>query len=132
MKKILTLSLMICTLAFPVWAEDPPKPKTIFDYKQEIGLSDAQITSMQQYLANLNTNVKASKAKITQLENDFRALIAKEASSEEAKAKLQEIASATVTMRLNDFETSKKINETMTPEQKKKWRAIQAKLRGNQ
>jgi hypothetical protein len=131
-KKILTLSLMICTLAFPVWAEDPPKPKTIFDYKQEIGLSDAQITSMQQYLANLNTNVKASKAKITQLENDFRALIAKEASSEEAKAKLQEIASATVTMRLNDFETSKKINETMTPEQKKKWRAIQAKLRGNQ
>ena len=115
------------------WADPPkndaPKIKTIFNYKTELGLSDAQIEAIKSELVNLNSNFKQSKAKIAQLEAEFRALIAREASTEEAKSKLQQIAEATVAFRLSDFETSKRITATMSAEQKAKWAAIRAQLR---
>ena len=128
-----TLLGVVAAFCSPVWADPPkndaPKIKTIFNYKTELGLSDAQIEAIKSELINLNSNYKQSKAKIAQLEAEFRALIAREASTEEAKSKLQQIAEATVAFRLSDFETSKRITATMSAEQKAKWAAIRAQLR---
>ena len=77
--------------------------------------------------------MKASREQITRLETDYRALIANEnTTTAQAKAKLEEIADATVAMRLKDLEVSRKITGTMTAEQRGKWKAIQAKVRAEQ
>jgi len=128
MKKGFLLVALLTSLGLPALCE-PPKIKTIFDYKQELSLSDEQIQAMKSALIKLNGNLQNHQAKLKQLEAEFHTLIVQEASLEEAKAKLQQIAEATVAMRLTDFETSKSINATLTPEQKKKWRELQAKTR---
>jgi len=131
-KKLLLGLALLFNLGLPVLAEpakQPPKVKTIFEYQKEIGLTDDQIAKMKGELQTLQTNVTNSRAKLKALEDDFTAIIKAEGSAEEAEAKLKEIAAATVTMRLNDFATSKRINGIMSAEQKQKWRAIQASLR---
>lgn len=136
MKKILVAASLLAALCAPVWAEpakEQPKVKTLFDYKQELSLSDEQITNMKAQLNELNNSVKASRELLTKLENDYRALIAKDSTTAaQAKTKLEEIADATVTMRLKDLEISRKITGTMTAEQREKWKAIQAKVRAAQ
>lgn len=136
MKKYFVLAGLLAALGAPVWAQPPkeqPKVKTIFDYKQEIGLSDDQINSMKSNLSELNNSVKTSRDQLTKLENDYRAMIAKDSTTNaQAKAKLEEIADATVAMRLKDLEISRKITAVMTAEQREKWKAIQAKVRAEQ
>ncbi len=135
MKKILVAAGLLVALGFPVWAQPPAAPeaskvKTIFDYKSELDLTDAQINSMKSLLTELNASVKTSRDQLTKLENDYRAMIAKESTTPaQAKVKLEEIASATVAMRVKDLEISRKITATMSAEQREKWKAIQVKVR---
>jgi hypothetical protein len=135
-KKFLVAASLLAAMCVPAWAEpakDQPKVKTIFDYKQELSLSDEQISSMKAQLSELNTSVKTSRELLTKLENDYRALIAKDSTTPaQAKVKLEEIADATVTMRLKDLEISRKITGTMSADQREKWKAIQAKVRAAQ
>jgi len=132
MKKLLICAGLLATLGSPLWAQQP-KVKTIFDYKQELSLTDDQINTMKSNLTELNNSVKASREQLTKLENDYRALIAKDGTTTaQAKAKLQEIADATITMRLKDLEISRKITGTMSADQREKWKTIQAKVRAEQ
>ncbi len=136
MKKFLVAASLLAAVCMPAWAEptkESPKVKTIFDYKQELSLSDEQINNMKAQLTELNNSVKTSRELLTKLENDYRALIAKESTTTaQAKTKLEEIADATVTMRLKDLEISRKITGTMTADQREKWKTIQAKVRAAQ
>jgi Spy/CpxP family protein refolding chaperone len=127
--RALVLLALVAHLLCPAWAQDQPKIITIFDFKTELSLSPDQIQAMKSHLMALNTSVKQSRSKIAQLEKEFKALISQESSAEEARTKLQQIADATVAMRLTDFETSKKIMATLTPEQKAKWKSLQARLK---
>ena len=59
MKKILVAASLLAALCAPVWAEpakEQPKVKTLFDYKQELSLSDEQITNMKAQLNELNNS----------------------------------------------------------------------------
>ncbi|MFN8605897.1 MAG: hypothetical protein U0931_00060 [Vulcanimicrobiota bacterium] len=136
MRKFIVLAGLLAALGGPALAQQPkeqPKVKTLFDYKQELSLTDEQINKMKGYLSELNNSVKASREQLTKLETDYRGLIAKDSTTTaQAKAKLEEIADATVVMRLKDLEISRKITGTMTAEQREKWKAIQAKVRSEQ
>lgn len=136
MRKLFLLMGLLGSLYAPIYADTPaekPKVKTLFDYKQELGLTDGQINNMKTYLTELNGSVKTSRDQIGKLENDYRALIANEnTTTAQAKAKLEEIADATVAMRLKDLEISRKITNAMSAEQRIKWKAIQAKVRAEQ
>lgn len=131
MRKLILAVVATALLSPWSWAEptQAPAAKTIFDYKQELGLSDAQIAAMKEELVNLGNSVKASKAKLTQLEKEYRAMLGQNPSVEQVKAKLDQIAEATTAMRLNDFQVSRKITGTLSEDQLKKWHDIQNKLR---
>ena len=132
-KLLLVLGLLGALYALAHADPEKIKIKTLFDYKQELGLSDEQISNMKSFLSELNGSVKASREQITKLENDYRALIANESTTTaQAKTKLEEIANATVVMRLKDLEVSRKITGAMTAEQRGKWKAIQVKVRAEQ
>jgi len=123
--KALLLLIVLLSLLAPGWAQ---QPKTIFDFKQELSLSEEQMNAMKAQLAELRSSVKLAKEELLQLEKEYRALIQDEATTAaQAKVKLEQIASVTTTMRLKDLEISRKITATMSVEQREKWKAIQAR-----
>lgn len=117
------------TAATPTQAPAAAPARTIFDYQAELGLSDKQVSLMKTELANLNSAVKQSQEQIRTLEQEYAALLQQNAAVPACKSKLQQIANATVAMRLNDLQTSRRITGVMTPAQLKKWRDIQAEQR---
>lgn len=127
----LQLALLALLLA-PAYSEptNKAKVKTIFDYKQELALTDQQVASMKAALVELNESVKTGRTNLNQLEAEYKALLAKEGTTmDEARSKLQQIADSTVALRLKDLEISRKITATLSAEQQKKWRGIQAQMR---
>lgn len=114
-------------------AAEKPKIRTLFDYKQELSLSDEQIANMKSFLTELNGSVKVSRQQLAKLEAEYRALIANDSTTTaQARAKLKEIAEATVAMRLKDLEVSRKITNAMSADQRAKWKTIQAQVRAEQ
>lgn len=135
MKRFLMTMALASLLIVPAFSQPTPaagevkKSNTIFDYKKDLDLSDAQEAKMKEALKELNTSVTAGKSKISALEAEYRKLLESEPSIDKARAKLQQIANAQVDLRVVDLQTSRKITGTLKPEQLKKWREIQAKMR---
>ena len=127
-------TLVCVALAAPVLAQapTPPAPKkvpTIFDYKHEVGLTADQETKMKTLLKDLQANMSAGETHLRQMELDYRKLLAKDPTIDLARAKLQEIANATVDLRLVDLQTSRRISGVLSADQLKKWKDIQVRLR---
>jgi septal ring factor EnvC (AmiA/AmiB activator) len=130
---LLASALLCASLAVPALSQAPPQtaPKkvpTIFDYKQEVGLSSDQETRMKTLLKDLQTSMASGENRLRQMESEYRKLLAKDPSIEQARAKLQEIAATTVDLRLVDLQTSRRISAVLSAEQLKKWREIQVRL----
>jgi len=124
--KIFLALILLVSLVVPGWTQQPPK--TIFDFKQELSLSDEQLSAMKTQLSELTSSVKIAKEDLQKLEKEYRALIQDETTTvAQAKAKLEQIAAVTTSMRLKDLEISRKITATMSVEQRQKWKAIQAR-----
>ena len=124
MKAFLILAVLVCLLT-PAWTQ---QPKTIFDFKQELSLSDEQLSAMKAQLTDLSSSVKVAKEDLLKLEKEYRALIQDETTTvAQARAKLDQIAAVTTAMRLKDLEISRKITSTMSVEQRQKWKGIQAR-----
>jgi len=123
--KALLILVVLLSLFTPGWTQ---QPKTIFDFKQELSLSDEQLNAMKVQLTDLSSSVKTAKEDLLKLEKEYRAMIGDEATTvAQAKAKLDQIAAVTTTMRLKDLEVSRKITATMSVEQRQKWKDIQAR-----
>ena len=136
MKKILSAALLLGLLAGPVWAQEgagdkpAPKPvKTMIDYKDELGLSDKQVTDVATALKSFQVTVKEKRAELTKLEKEFNELLKTQAPLPDIKSKLKQISETRFTLRYADVLTSRRVSDALTAEQMKKWREIQAKVR---
>jgi Spy/CpxP family protein refolding chaperone len=132
-KQILLAMGLASMLILPGFADPTPagakKTNTIFDYKKDLDLTDSQEAKMKEALKELSSSVTAGRSKISALEAEYRKLLESEPSIEKARQKLQQIANAQVELRVVDLQTSRKITGTLKPEQLKKWREIQVKMR---
>ena len=136
MKRILSAALLLGLLAGPVWAQEgagdkpAPKPvKTMIDYKDELGLSDKQVTDVATALKSFQVTVKEKRAELTKLEKEFNELLKTQAPLPDIKSKLKQISETRFTLRYADVLTSRRVSDALTAEQMKKWREIQAKVR---
>ena len=133
MKKLALLAIIAWTWSVPVLADTPPasgsKPQTIFDYKQQLNITDDQEKKMKAALNELQTAAKTANQNLNRLEGEYRKLISQDASIEKARAKLKEIAEAQVELRLADLRTSRKLTGVLKPEQMAKWKELQAKMK---
>lgn len=102
---------------------------TIFDYKQEIGLSDQQVADIRQAVEALVKQARLQQARLVIAADELETLNSAEADLKDIRAKLMEIATLQVDMRYNDIATSRKINGLMTPAQLAKWKKIQEQAR---
>lgn len=100
--------------------------KTIFDYKAELNLTDDQVKKIKEYITTLDKDVKVFRAKLTILDADVQSLMKKDGDLNEIKKKIREAFDIQASIKIADLEASRKINETLKPEQLNKWREIQA------
>jgi len=114
----------------PAAAETPqpaasPQVKTIFSYAKELGLSDNQLQKLKDVVTGFRDKFVSLRQKLSDADKELSDMIKNDASLEQIKAKLQEIAEMQVDLRYSDIETSRKINSLLTADQLKKWRQIQ-------
>ena len=135
MKKLILMAMMICLFAAPVVAQDnaeaakPKKIKTMVDYKDELGLSDEQVKAVTDALTGFQTTVKTQRDALKTQEAEFKNLLKSQAPLPDIKAKLRQIADTRFNLRYADVLTSRRVSDTLTADQMKKWREIQAEVR---
>lgn len=128
---VLSLGTLVILTVAPAYGQavsTPPaeRARTIFDYKKELSLSDEQEREIKTILENLNQEVVVTRAKLTLLEVEIGDLIKKEADVEQIRKKLREAAVMQVAIKLADIVATRKIYHTLSAEQLKRWRTIQA------
>lgn len=132
---VMVLSALLMTL--PLGAEETgakkesskQEVKTMIDYKNELGLSEAQVNSVRDALVGFQKTIKTEREALAQQEKEFQSLLQAEAPLADIKAKLRQISDTRFNLRYADVLTSRRVKEALTPEQMEKWRAIQAKVR---
>ena len=129
MRIVLTAAALVFCAAPVISAQVAPQPeraRTIFDYKKELNLSDRQEQDIKTILGDLNKEVVVTRAKLTLLEVEVGDLIKNEGDLEQIRKKLKDAADIQVALRLADIAATRKINRTLSPDQLKRWREIQA------
>lgn len=107
-------------------AQRKGKVKTIFDFKAELKLTDEQEQKIKTILTDLNKDVQVKRAKLVIVNSEIEELLKKEGDLAEIKKKLDEFFSIQSSIKYSDIEASRNINKSLTPEQFKKWKDIQA------
>lgn len=116
------------TPAQPTQAE-PARGRTIFDYKDDLRMTDKQEQDIRTILQNLNKDARLSNARLVIIDSELEDLLNKEGDLDLIRKKLRDAADIRIVMRITDLEATRKINRTLSPEQLKRWRGIQAAAR---
>jgi len=98
--------------------------KTIFSFKREVGLTDDQEAKLKALVYDMQQILGANKIKLDALMADLSRMIKNKDNMELIKKKLEEIAKIQVESTYFDIANSRKIQETLSAEQIKKWDAI--------
>ena len=141
-KKILPLAGMalgICMMASHCFAQDIPVPKsdnspnqreqvkTIFSFKNEIGITDDQELKLKALLYDEQSFFDTNGSKLKTLGTELNGMVEKKEDMQAVKSKLEEIANVQVEVSYRNIEDRRKIEAILSPDQLAKWRDIQKK-----
>lgn len=135
-KKLITIGLLLASLSGAAWADgnSPKEPakktvKTMLDYKDELGMTDDQVKEVSDALKSFQVTITEQRTALQTEEKEFKELLAANAPLSDIKAKLRQISDTRFNLRYADVLTSRRVSDALKPEQMKKWREIQAKVR---
>lgn len=103
--------------------------RTIFSYRQELGLTEAQEKEITDTLLDLQKQLIEKRARLGVAQIELRQLISDRAELPAIRAKLEEVSRLSVDITFTDVSASRKIEGVLSAEQLRKWRAIQAEAR---
>ena len=106
--------------------------RTIFSYRQELGLTEAQEKQITDTLLALQKDLIEKRAKLGVAQIELRQLVSDRAELPAIKAKLEQVSALSVDISFTDISASRKIEQVLSAEQLRKWRAIQAEARQGQ
>jgi len=109
--------------------DEKKEVKTIFNFKDELSLTDKQIDSIKALLSGLQKTMNEKAATLNKLREELVKEIKDQANLKEIKNKLQQIASLQVDASYIDIEVSRKVENILSSDQLKKWKSIQQKAR---
>ncbi len=104
--------------------------KTIFDYKSELKLSDNQENKIKAVVYDHESTLKGSLGKVKQLRAELIKILDQKGQLSDVKAKLDEIGKVQVDIWYDDIATSRKIEDTLLPDQLSRWKDIQKAAAG--
>lgn len=99
--------------------------RTIFSYRNVLGLTDAQVDKMRKILLDFQKFLIAKRADLQVAEIELREMINNGEDLGKIRKKLEEIERLRVEIRYTDIETARKIENVLTKDQLKRWREIQ-------
>jgi len=134
MKRVFLITCALLLL-IPAWifAQQPPsspvrpKPKTVLDFKEELGLKTPQLEKLKAIIDNFEKAAQPLREKIVSQNREIRQLLDKEADLSVVKPKLREVFSLQADLMVLELEAGRKIERELTPEQLNKWKAIRKK-----
>ncbi|MBU2222143.1 MAG: hypothetical protein KJ722_05935 [Candidatus Omnitrophica bacterium] len=134
---LITFSLVL-GLSYPVLAADKTKTdslnttqlknseiKTIFDYKDELGLSKNQIESIRTLVDKLKAIFDGNNKKLNNLRNELGAMLKNKEKLGQIKEQLIKISNIQIENSYADIETSRNIEGILFTEQLNKWKEMQ-------
>ena len=126
----------VCLMASISFAQDVPTPgngqgpevKTIFSFKNEIGLSDEQETKLKALLYDEQGLVNADNDKLRTMGGELDQMIQSKAAMTDIKSKLVDISQIQVDVNYINIQYSREVETILTPAQIDKWKDIQKKF----
>ena len=103
--------------------------KTIFSFKKELGLTDQQEESMRKMLASFQSFFTDKRKDYLDEQKELGDLMNKRADLKLIKAKIEALSRIQADITYADIETSRKIEDILTPQQLKMWSKIKEEAR---
>ncbi len=141
MRKLLSaIALMTCLTAPRCFAQDATAPKTdnglnqqgqvktIFSFKDDIGLTDDQETKLKALLYDEQSLMETDNATLKTLGTELGTMIDSKADMAAIKSKLEEISKIQVEISCRNIEDSRSVESILSPDQLAKWKDIQKKF----
>ena len=137
---LLGVALVICFAASNSFAQDALSPKsdnnlnqqdqvkTIFSFKNEIGLTDDQELKLKALLYDEQSLVETNNNALKALGADLGKLIDSKADMPIIKSKLEEISKIQIETSCHNIEDSRKVEAILSADQIAKWKDIQKKF----
>src|SRR5205814_2174679 len=103
----------------------PTQKVMIWDFREELELSPGQTKGLQETIDGFKKKISDLKTKRLAVEQEIDQLLRRNATESELRKKLTESAAVEVEMRIADFLTARKIDQSLTAGQLKLWKEIQ-------
>ncbi|MEW5758154.1 MAG: hypothetical protein AB1755_01595 [Candidatus Omnitrophota bacterium] len=103
--------------------------KTIFDYKDELKLTDKQVTDLKKTISDLQAYITEKRKQLDAAGQELLGLIKEKANLKLIKQKLEQISKIQVDISYTDIESSRKVEGILTLDQIDKWKKIQEEYR---
>jgi len=137
---LLGIALLVCFIALNGFAQgvpesksgnnlnQPEQVKTIFSFKNEIGLTDSQELKLKALLYDEQTQADVNNSALKILGVELNKMIDEKADMKVIKSKLEEISKIQVEVSCRNIEDTRKVGMILSPDQLSKWKDIQKKF----
>jgi Spy/CpxP family protein refolding chaperone len=122
--------LSLPTLIFAQQNQSPSvdyRPKTILDFKDELGLTLKQVDKIKVILYDFEKETSSLQKRIVLQNNRIIDLLEKESDLKEIRNEVNKVFSMRADLVMLELETARKIDALLTKKQLKKWREIKRK-----
>ena len=118
----LTAGLVIVLLAVGFAYQDPVP--LILDLRDDLRLTEKQQREIKSVYLRQYRNRRLASAKVTIIDLELEDLIEQEGDLELIRKKLRERADLQANLRFTEIEMERKVNSLLSPEQLKRWQAM--------
>jgi Spy/CpxP family protein refolding chaperone len=134
------IALLGCMMASIGWSQvvsgtksdstlnQQPQARTIFSYKDEVGLTDNQETKLKALLYDEQALVDANNSTLKTLGSELGKMIDDKEDMGAIKSKLEEISKIQIEATCRNIEDSRKEEAILTPDQLAKWKEVQKRF----
>lgn len=121
--------MAVLLLAAVAVAEPPPPVPTLVTYRKELGLTDAQVASIQKMVDEFRQQAGTLTKSVKTAEAQVNADLAARAELPTLKTHLQAYYDARCQLHFADLASGRRLEQLLTKEQLERWRALQAEAR---
>ncbi|MFA5336915.1 MAG: hypothetical protein WC330_01120 [Candidatus Omnitrophota bacterium] len=113
------------------FAEEKKSGNSIFEFKQELSLTDKQEENLHKIVAKLQSTLVEKQKELKDLRVELNKMIVEKASLGKIRSKLQAIARIQADATYEDIASTRAIETELTAAQFTKWRSMQAEFAKN-
>jgi len=123
--------LLAFGLCVPTHGQSPTPQHAIWEFRDELRLTEDQIMNLKRAALELQTRVRDLSASMPEEEARLSRMIRGRAALEAIRLQLERIARTQVEIRMADVMSARKIDEVLSDRQREHWEALQEDSRSS-